>query len=121
MYQLAWLSTLLFAVNGARSYLSTKVDMQEWDVLYRTIKVSINAIFASWLLVVTRRSRSFEGQLGWTVGWVTIFLINWPSYADDIRQTLRSMTPHIIFFWGSLIAVLVWIASALTRVQLRVR
>jgi hypothetical protein len=121
MYRITWLSTLLFSMNVARHRLSKNVDDSEWDTLYPTIKVTLNALLAVWLLWTTRKSKSLEGNLGWTVGWITLFLIDWSAYAKGLSATLNTMSLQSIMGWGVLFASLAWIASALTNGSLRNR
>ena len=121
MYRITWLSALLFSMNVARHHLSKNMDDGEWDSLYPTIKVTLNAVLSVWLLWTTRKSKSLEGNLGWTVAWITLFLIDWSAYAKGLSVTLKTMSPQSIIVWGSLVACLAWIASALTNVYLRTR
>ena len=68
-----------------------------------------------WLLWTTRQSKTLEGKLGWQVGWINIFLIDWSEYANDVRNTLNTVSPQLIMMWGALFAGLAWIASVLTN------
>ena len=121
LYGVVWLSTLMLAVDSTRRALSRGAASAQWALIHRTLRTVLSVVLSAWLLLVTRDSRTLEGELGWNVGWATLFLIDWARLAHDLNETLHMVTPRFVVVWGTFIAVLAWSAAALTRRQLHAR
>lgn len=113
LYTLTWISSLLFVVNLIRQYASNKAfaESAEWDMVYFVVRTTINAILAICLLWVTRKKKSLEGEFGWKVAMIMLFLIDWATYARQLSDLLKVMTAGRVVAWGVFIAVIAFAAS----------
>lgn len=113
LYTLTWISSLLFVVNLIRQYTSNKAfaESAEWDMVYFVVRTTINAILAICLLWVTRKKKSLEGEFGWKVAMIMLFLIDWATYARQLSDVLKVMTVGRVVAWGVFIAVIAFAAS----------
>lgn len=118
LYTITWLSTLMVVVHSIRHFIFENDDEKTWNATYQTAKTTINVILATWLVFSTRKSRNLEGELGFAVGSIMLFLIDWPFYITSLKQSLLSTTPKQLVFLTSIMGVLVWSASAVARNRL---
>lgn len=112
LYTLTWVSTLLFVVNLVRTHTSAQLfETEDWETVYNVVRTSINVLLALCLLWVTRRKKSIEGEFGWKVALVMLFLIDWSTYVRHITQVLQIMTVGRILAWIIFIGLTVFVAS----------